>query len=78
MSRVKTPHAVRAAAILVILAAGCRASSPLTSSRPSRPASAPAIATPQPKDLSPDGAGIGTLSSMMTASLTRGARGMRA
>jgi len=78
MSRVKTPHAVRAAAILVILAAGCRDSSPLTSPRDLRPAAAPAMTTPRTKDLSPDGAGIGTLSSMMTASRTLGARGMHA
>jgi len=78
MSRVKTPHAVRAAAILVVLAAGCRDSSPLTSPRHLRPAAAPAMATPRTNDVSPDGAGIGTLSSMMTASRTRVARGMHA
>jgi len=36
------------------------------------------MATPRTKDVSPDGAGIGTLSSMMTASRTLGARGMHA
>jgi len=36
------------------------------------------MATPRTNDVSPDGAGIGTLSSMMTASRTLGARGMHA